>query len=677
MFEDSFFRRWLIPIFSALYTVGLLLATIFSSKINILLGPTLVATIFSAVFCVLLFICSATQADDLFIFVFYGIQFVVGVVLAFFAKYFSYVSISFLFIDLLLIFYFGFSTVFPRRFFAFSIIKFVLDLALSLGISVFGVFASNVQLIIYISEVLMITTLVACFPYRFITMLLFILGMVINTVFMLPSLTLYGGTLLTNLAMIGFIFYALYFGILLFTIIFDLVTKDGKKVAKSLKFAGKLVFSLIPLVGSFFILEFKFDQTKIEDGLKMEIRNGEGFIADAEDKEFVEISKKKFNGVELKYEDGCFKNLRHLKRLRIEGTPFSSYVYKLFGTKPFENSYCVNGHYIPNSLKIVELVNTSNTINTLSLLDSVDTLCISSTGNTTLFDNPFTSTNLETIIFNGNTLSIMKDNYTYYKKINIFTNGTIDFGSYNHPNMHVYNYDFDEIKVGDNYIVGGKKLFKVFGDNFDASTLNIDTLVKDCFNGTTITIPNTITTVESNWGNNVTSAYVCTPNNEKFLLNRRNEDNVLDVNTKIIGPSLYRYSEISEIKGDNNNVEYISEYAFAEDNYLFKLPDFPHLISIQKYAFSNCHGVDEFTFADTLKCIEEYAFQGTHLKEVYLPKGVTTVKKNAFINSKIKKIYLEADEIPETFEEGFDNGNESGRKIEVILGAKRWDGKNT
>lgn len=673
MFKDSFFRRWLIPIFSALYTVGLLLATIFASKLNILFGPTLVATIFSAGFCALLFISSATEPSDFFIFIFYIIQFVAGVVLAFFINYFTYVSISFLFIDLLLIFYFGLSTVFPRRFFSFSIVKFVLDLALAFGISVFGVLASNAQLIIYISEVLLVVILIACFPYKFITMLLFILGLVVNTVFMVPTLSLNGGMVLTNLSMIGFIFYAIYFGILLFAIIYDLVTKSGNKVAKTFIFLGKLVFSLIPLIGSFFILEFKFDQTKFEDGLKMEIRNGEAFVSDAEDREFIEITNKKFNNVELRYEDGCFRNLRSLKRLRIEGTPFSSYVYKLFGTEPFEDSYCVNGYYIPNSLKIVELVNTANTVNTLSLLNSVDTLCISSKGNTTLFDNPFTSTNLKTIVFNGKTLSIMKNNYTYYKNLNIFTNGTVDFGSYAHLNMHVYNYDFDNVEVGDNYVVGGKKLFKAFGDDFDASSLNIDTLVKDCFDGVSITIPNTITNVETNWGKNVVSTYVSTPNNKKFLLNKRNEGNTLDPNTKIIGPSLYRFSEVSEIKGSDNKVEYISEYAFAEDNYLFKLPDFSHLIGIQKHAFSNCHGLDEFTFADSLKFIGENAFEGTGLKEVYLPKGITTIEKNAFINSKVKKIYLEADEIPETFEEGFDNANESGGKIEVILGAAKWE----
>ena len=101
------------------------------------------------------------------------------------------------------------------------------------------------------------------------------------------------------------------------------------------------------------------------------------------------------------------------------------------------------------------------------------------------------------------------------------------------------------------------------------------------------------------------------------------------------------------------------------------LPKFTHLTHIYKYAFSNCDGLEEFYLPDTLEFIDEYSFQNTGLTEIFIPSSVTSVKKNAFINSKIKKIYLEADEIPETFEEGFDNGNESGRKIEVILGAKR------
>lgn len=671
MLKNSFGRRWLIPIIYAVITVGLIVFTILSKTFNLEFGPMLLSAIISGCFCVFLFLVSILCFEENSLFIFYGAQVVVGIVVSFFIEYFTYLAISFLILDILLIFYYGFFATFPRRIFTLTIIKFILDAILAIGIAFFGVLASNIQIIIYIFEVLLVAVLIGCFQYRFITMFLLVIGLVINAIFMIPIISM-SRVAFTNLSMIGFIFYVVYFGLLLFICIYDLKTKDEGKVAKSLKFSAKLLFSLIPLVGSFFFVKFEFDKTKTVNGIKYEIRNGEGFVADVKDTEFVEISSHKEGDIEFKFEDGCLKNLRSLKRLRISGTPFDTYTYKLFGTEPFENSYCVNGHYIPNSLKIVELIDTNNTVNTLNLLNSVDTIYLRSNYSLTLFKNPFTSANLKTIIFDGKKLTINRDDYSLLENVNIFTNGEIDFSLTTYPNMHVYNYDLSDAFIENDYIIANKQLFKAYGDEFDASSLDINTLIKGCFDGTSITLPDTIINAESGWAKNVTSPYIQGGQNPLYYLNQQIESNSFEYGINVIAPSLYRFSNVSQFKGSNNTVKSISEYAFADNHYVFEIPEFSHLTHIQKYAFSNCHGLDRFIFPDTLQFIGENAFEGTGLNEVFIPKGVKTIKKNAFINSKVEKIYLEADELPDTFEEGFDNFDKDGNKIEVVLGASRW-----
>lgn len=80
---------------------------------------------------------------------------------------------------------------------------------------------------------------------------------------------------------------------------------------------------------------------------------------------------------------------------------------------------------------------------------------------------------------------------------------------------------------------------------------------------------------------------------------------------------------------------------------------------IYNSAFKNCRKLNKVSLPSFLKQIDENAFiECTELKKIFIPKSVITIKANAFKYCGLK-IYCEAEEKPEGWEEGWNIGSKS------------------
>lgn len=110
---------------------------------------------------------------------------------------------------------------------------------------------------------------------------------------------------------------------------------------------------------------------------------------------------------------------------------------------------------------------------------------------------------------------------------------------------------------------------------------------------------------------------------------------------KSVGKSAFKNCDITNIEDEiplnlNYNLTYLGDYAFANNANLKNVKIGRSLETIGSGAFDGCEALEivDFTEAETLKNINEKAFNKTNLKSVELPESVKTIGNNAFSNTK-------------------------------------------
>lgn len=102
-----------------------------------------------------------------------------------------------------------------------------------------------------------------------------------------------------------------------------------------------------------------------------------------------------------------------------------------------------------------------------------------------------------------------------------------------------------------------------------------------------------------------------------------------------------------------SNVETIGKYAFANNELLENVTFENGVKVIEEGLFNNCWQLKNVKLSNSITQINEYAFSYCEsLDSINILKNITTIKKEAFYCS-YSLLYLEANKIPNDFEEGF------------------------
>lgn len=102
------------------------------------------------------------------------------------------------------------------------------------------------------------------------------------------------------------------------------------------------------------------------------------------------------------------------------------------------------------------------------------------------------------------------------------------------------------------------------------------------------------------------------------------------VNLKILGPYAFTYcSALKEISIPNTVTE-ICNHTFYRCAALETVVLPKNLISIRTCAFQECWNLTNIEFPDTLQVIESTAFWGGKMKEIFIPKNVSSIGENPF-----------------------------------------------
>lgn len=133
----------------------------------------------------------------------------------------------------------------------------------------------------------------------------------------------------------------------------------------------------------------------------------------------------------------------------------------------------------------------------------------------------------------------------------------------------------------------------------------------------------------------------------------------LPINLELIKTHAFHFTSITEIIMPSTLKE-IGEYAFAYCESLVTVNFNEGLIRIDHSAFNSCRILDQLIFPSTLTTIDAFAFQNCYVtSNVYIPKGVTFIGNGCFYSNSRAVFYLEASEIPSTWDS---NWNPSSKK---------------
>ena len=115
---------------------------------------------------------------------------------------------------------------------------------------------------------------------------------------------------------------------------------------------------------------------------------------------------------------------------------------------------------------------------------------------------------------------------------------------------------------------------------------------------------------------------------------------VIPKNVKTIGTNAFRNClDLIDIKFAGNNLKIIGDFAFDGCSLLksVALPD--SVVTLGAYAFNNCLALTNVNLSNNLTIIEDYTFYGcTNLKTVNLPKKLVSIDERAFYDTAITRL---------------------------------------
>ena len=182
----------------------------------------------------------------------------------------------------------------------------------------------------------------------------------------------------------------------------------------------------------------------------------------------------------------------------------------------------------------------------------------------------------------------------------------------------------------------------------------------NCTSLTSVTIPNSVTTIEDDAFYNYESlAIIC--NNFKYdvYINKGIKYAVITkyngVEQKIEIPSLI----------NGITVTTIGSYAFGWCTSLRSVTIPNSVTTIESYAFSNCENLSFITIPNSVTTIGENAFSYCkNLSFITIPNSVTTIGSYAFSDcASLRKIYCEAESQPEGWNSNWNDGQPTNLKI--------------
>ena len=127
-------------------------------------------------------------------------------------------------------------------------------------------------------------------------------------------------------------------------------------------------------------------------------------------------------------------------------------------------------------------------------------------------------------------------------------------------------------------------------------------------------------------------------------------------NLRKIGYEAFRSSGFSGTLVLPPNLKSIGEAAFYRTEFEGTVTIPNSVTSIAKDAFYNCNNITRINLSNRIKTIEQGSFCTYGMKEIYIPKSVTTISRVAFCDGQIIKIFGYKDSYAETY--ALENGYE-------------------
>lgn len=110
----------------------------------------------------------------------------------------------------------------------------------------------------------------------------------------------------------------------------------------------------------------------------------------------------------------------------------------------------------------------------------------------------------------------------------------------------------------------------------------------------------------------------------------------LSKNMETLSNYLFAYCNSLDTIMNTDSIKTIGAYTFTICDSLNSIP-FENVESIGEYSFSSCDNLSYVDFGDNLKSIGRYAFRGSALTDIYLPKGVE-LNEGCFYSTKLTDI---------------------------------------
>ena len=205
---------------------------------------------------------------------------------------------------------------------------------------------------------------------------------------------------------------------------------------------------------------------------------------------------------------------------------------------------------------------------------------------------------------------------------------------------------------------------------------------------TSISIPNTVTSISNNVFANCTSLEsisipnsVTTIGGYAFYNCKKLASLTIPKSVTTIGNGLCSFcEELAAIVVESGNANYVSvdgvlynsdmtqlvQYPVGKDAESFEFPE--TVTSTPRSSFRGCSNLKSITFNDKLTSIGGYAFnECDNLTSVVIKKSVTTIGDNAFMGCSNLTIYCEAESQPSGWDSDWNSSNRP-----VVWGTKQW-----